>query len=291
MKLARFLAEGRPALGVLTTQGIVPLSAELSRDGDMVGLIIRWDDVRAEVERLANAAEICLTTGDAQLLAPIPRPGKLMALGLNYADHVAENNMTPPEHQVWFCKHQTCVNAPFGDVEIPKVSTQIDYEVELVAIIGRRGRHINREDAAAHVFGYCVGNDVSVRDWQLQTPQWMLGKSFDSHAPFGPHITTSDEVGDPHGLGIRCFVNGELRQSSNTSNLIFKVWDQIAHLSQAMTLEPGDIIFTGTPGGVGIAMKPPRFLRAGDVVRCEIDSLGALENLFVSEPDSKVYQA
>ena len=283
MKLARFLVDGCPALGVVTDQGVVPLPAPLSREGDMISLISQWDDVRAEVARLAGVNESSVRVDNAQFLAPIARPGKLLALGLNYADHVAENNMATPEHQVWFCKHQTCINAPFGNVEIPMVSSQIDHEVELVVVIGRKGRHITRENAPSHVFGYCVGNDVSVRDWQLQTPQWMLGKSFDSHAPFGPHITTSDEVGDPHRFGIRCLVNGELRQSSNTSNLIFTVWDQIAHLSQAMTLEPGDIIFTGTPGGVGIAMKPPRFLKAGDVVRCEIDELGAIENIFAHE--------
>ena len=150
-------------------------------------------------------------------------------------------------------------------------------------MIGKRGRHISRADAPSHVFGYTVGNDVSVRDWQLRTAQWTLGKSFDTHCPIGPAIVTADEVGDPHALGIRCLVNGETRQSSNTSYLVFDLWDQIAYVSQAMTLQPGDLIFTGTPGGVGVAFKPPRLLAVGDVVRCEIDKLGAIENKVVAE--------
>jgi 2-keto-4-pentenoate hydratase/2-oxohepta-3-ene-1,7-dioic acid hydratase in catechol pathway len=142
---------------------------------------------------------------------------------------------------------------------------------------------VAKEDAASVVFGYAAGNDVSVRDWQFHTPQWILGKSFDTHAPFGPWIVTSDEVGDPHALGIRCFVNGERRQNSNTENLVFNVYDQIALLTQAVTLEPGDAIFTGTPGGVGFAAKPPSFLKAGDIVRVEIDRIGAIEARMVAE--------
>ncbi len=156
-----------------------------------------------------------------------------------------------------------------------------DYEAELVAVLGASVKHVSGADAAAAVFGYCVGNDLSVRDWQWETPQWMLGKSFDGHAPFGPWITTADEVGDPHRLGIRAIINGETRQNSNTRHLVFSVWDQIAHLSKAMTLSPGDIIFTGTPGGVGAATKS--WLKAGDTVRIEIDELGAIEGTCVNE--------
>ncbi len=161
----------------------------------------------------------------------------------------------------------------------------MDYEAELVFVIGKRCRHVSAADAPGVVFGYCAGNDVSVRDWQFRTPQYMLGKSFDTHAPFGPWIVTADEIGDPHTLGIRSFVNGELRQNSNTKHLIFKVWDQIALVSQAMTLEPGDIVFTGTPGGVGVAMTPPSFLKIGDRVRVEIDRIGAIEATIVPEGD------
>jgi 2-keto-4-pentenoate hydratase/2-oxohepta-3-ene-1,7-dioic acid hydratase in catechol pathway len=160
----------------------------------------------------------------------------------------------------------------------------VDYEAEFVVVIGRRCRHVTKQEAADAVFGYAAGNDVSVRDWQFRTGQYVLGKSFDTHAPFGPWIVTADEIGDPHNLGIRCFVNGAKRQDSNTRHLVFDVFDQIAHLSEAMTLEPGDVIYTGTPGGVGFAAQPPEFLKAGDVVRVEIDRIGALEARLVPEP-------
>ena len=150
-------------------------------------------------------------------------------------------------------------------------------------MIGRGGRHIGKANANDAIFGYCAGNDVTVRDWQFKTPQWVLGKSFDTHAPFGPWIVTAEEIGDPHNLGVRCFVNGEKRQDSNTKHLVFNVYDQVEELSKAMTLEPGDAIFTGTPAGVGAAMKPPAWLKAGDVVRIEIDKIGAIENTVAPE--------
>ena len=217
-----------------------------------------------------------------RLLAPIQRPGKIFAIGLNYADHIAESKVETPPHQVWFTKAVTAINGPFAQIEIAKSGPFVDYEVELVAVIGKRARNISRAHAAAHVFGYCVGNDVTERFWQHRTPQWSLGKSFDTHAPIGPWITTADDAGDPHTLGLRCFVNGEKRQDSNTQHLVFDIWAQIEHLSQAMTLEPGDLIFTGTPGGVGAAMDPRQFLKAGDVVRCEIDGLGAIEGMMTA---------
>jgi ureidoglycolate lyase len=214
-----------------------------------------------------------------RLLAPVQRPGKIMAIGLNYADHIAESNMETPQQQIWFSKAVTAVNGPFDPIDLPAVPTShVDYEAELVAIIGSGGRDIGRNKAASAVFGYCVGNDATERAWQHATPQWVIGKSFDTHAPFGPWITTADEVGDPHSLDIRCLVNGAVRQNSNTRHLVFNIWDQIAHLSTAMTLEPGDVIYTGTPGGVGAAMKPMQFLQEGDVVRVEIEGLGAIEN-------------
>jgi 2-keto-4-pentenoate hydratase/2-oxohepta-3-ene-1,7-dioic acid hydratase in catechol pathway len=206
-----------------------------------------------------------------------------MAMGLNYADHIEEAKLGRPGHQTWFSKAASAANGPFDPIQRPRVSSQLDYEAELVAVVGAGGRHVARDKAAKAVFGFCAGNDVSVRDWQLRTSQWVIGKSFDTHAPFGPWITTSDEVGDPHVLSIRGIVNGEIRQDSNTSNLVFNAWDQVALLSQAMSLEPGDLIYTGTPGGVGMAMNPPRFLKAGDRVRVEIERLGALENTVVDE--------
>lgn len=285
MKLATFQAGAAPELGAVVGDRIVPLNrAAPGLPSDMTGLITAWPQAENEVRAITEAATGALALDQVRLLAPIRRPGKIMAIGLNYADHIAESNLGTPEHQVWFSKAPTAANGPFDAIDVPKVSQALDYEAELVAVIGQGGRHVARADAAGAVFGYCVGNDATERAWQHRTPQWVVGKSFDTHAPFGPWITTADEVPDPHALGIRCLVNGETRQNSNTQHLVFNIWDQIEHLSQAMTLEPGDLIFTGTPGGIGAAMKPMQFLKAGDVVRIEIDGLGAIENPCASEP-------
>jgi 2-keto-4-pentenoate hydratase/2-oxohepta-3-ene-1,7-dioic acid hydratase in catechol pathway len=282
MKLAYYKAAGRRQIGVVQGERVIPLSALLpDAPTDMITLISDWDRLSQAIK--PSATDAGLPLADVTLLAPVERPGKVLAIGLNYADHIAETGNKPPEQQLWFSKASTSIHAPFAPIEVPKVSTQVDYEVELVAIIGKAGRHISREDAPHHVFGYCVGNDVSVRDWQRQTPQWMLGKSFDTHGPIGPWITTADEVGEPHRLDIQCIVNGEVRQTSNTKHLVFDVWAQIEHLSKVMTLEPGDVIFTGTPGGVGLARKPPVFLAPGDKVVCEIAELGVIEAVMVQE--------
>ena len=278
MKLATFTAGGPPEIGVVRDGRIASISrAAPMLAGSMIELIARWPMVEREVRAIGDAAADTLAMSDVRLQAPIPRPGKIFAIGLNYADHIAESGMGTPEHQVWFAKATTSANGPYDAIEIPP-GGYVDYEAEMVAVIGAGGRRIAREDAAATVFGYCVGNDATERAWQHRTPQWTLGKSFDTHAPFGPWITTADEV-DPHKLAIRGLVNGEVRQESNTQHLVFNVWDQIAHLSHAMTLEPGDLIFTGTPGGIGAAMKPPRFLKDGDKVRIEIEGLGAIESI------------
>ncbi|MFN3911949.1 fumarylacetoacetate hydrolase family protein [Hyphomonas sp.] len=272
MKLATFDAGTGPATGIVLGDEIVATGLS----GTMIDLISRWTGVEASLRAAAQSGPR-IALSQVKLLAPVPRPGKIFAIGLNYADHIAESHMDTPPHQVWFTKAQTSVNGPFDPVEVPAFAPFVDYEVELVAVIGKAGRRISAETAASHVFGYCVGNDVTERMWQHRTPQWSLGKSFDTHAPIGPWITTADEVADPHALGLRCLVNGSLRQTSNTGHLVFNIWQQIEHLSQAMTLEPGDLIFTGTPGGIGAAMDPKQFLKPGDVVRCEIDGLGAIE--------------
>ena len=272
MKIAAFDAGDGPETGVVKGDRIHSTGFA----GSMIDLMAQWDTIRDAVAAHADR-DPGLPLSDSRLLAPVARPGKIFAIGLNYADHIAESAMGTPERQVWFTKAVTSVNAPFDPVLIATGAPRVDYEVELVAVIGKRGKHIAREHARTHVFGYCVGNDVTERGWQHATPQWSLGKSFDTHAPIGPWITTADEAGDPHALDLRCLVNGEVRQSSNTRHLVFDLWAQIEHLSAAMTLEVGDLIFSGTPGGVGAAMKPPQFLKAGDVVRCEIERLGAIE--------------
>src|SRR5580658_10131441 len=276
MKLVTFEVQGSERVGVVEGDRVVDLS-ETSLPSTMIGLITAWDGIAHDVQRFVANTKPQHSLADVHLKAPVPRPPKILAIGLNYADHIAETGREKPARQVWFAKMSNAVNGPFDRIEIPKVSNDVDYEAELVFVVGKRCRHVPKEKAHEVVFGYCAGNDVSVRDWQYASPQWILGKSFDTHAPFGPWIVTSDEIGDPHTLGIRCLVNGGVRQNSNTRELVFNIYDQIAHLSQAMTLEPGDVIFTGTPGGVGTAMKPPSYLKAGDVVRVEIDGIGAIE--------------
>jgi ureidoglycolate lyase len=276
MKLTTFEHDGRVSTGAIAGDRVVDLGAA-GFPGDMVELIARWPQIEDKIRRQIARGMTDFALSAVRLRAPVPNPQKIVAIGLNYADHVAETGRQKPDRQVWFAKLPNAVNGPYDDIQLPRVSSMIDYEAELVVVIGKRCRHVAREDAADIVFGYMAGNDVSVRDWQSHTPQWILGKSFDTHAPAGPWIVTADEIGDPHALGIRCFVNSEMRQNSNTEHLVFNVWDQIAHVSQAMTLLPGDLIFTGTPGGVGMAMNPPSFLKSGDVVRVEIDRIGAIE--------------
>ena len=276
MKLVTFDSASGLHTGAVVGDAVVDLTSAGLPAG-MIELIANWSSLAGQAQRIVETRKPEFKLSQIHLRAPVPNPQKILAIGLNYADHIAESGQPKPEKQIWFSKLPNSVNGPYDPIELPKASSAIDYEAELVVVIGKRCRHVSKADAAGVVFGYDAGNDVSVRDWQFHTAQWIVGKSFDTHAPVGPWIVTSDELGDPHTLGIRCLVNGELRQNSNTGNLVFNVYDQIAYLSQAMTLLPGDMIFTGTPGGVGMAMKPPSFLKSGDVVRVEIDRIGALE--------------
>ncbi len=278
MKLCTYTAEGQTRTGIIVGDHVIDSGVP----GTMIDLIKGWDELKPQLEAKA-AAGGGVPLSSVKLESPVQRPGKIFAIGLNYADHIEESKMGTPERQVWFTKAQTSVNGPFDPITIAKGTMTADYEVELVAVIGKGGKHIAEADAGSAVFGYCVGNDVTERMWQHATPQWSLGKSFDTHAPMGPWIVTADELGDPHNLGLRCFVNGEKRQDSNTSNLVFNVWQQVEHLSVGMTLEPGDCLFTGTPGGIGAAMDPRQFLQPGDVVRCEVDGLGHIEGTMVAE--------
>ena len=224
-----------------------------------------------------------------RLLAPV-RPRKFLGIGLNYADHIAESGMEAPEFPVFFNKQSTCVVGPGDDVHMPRVSSLLDYEGELAIVIGQRCRHVSEEHAAEVIAGYTITNDLSVRDWQLRTPTMTLGKSFDTHGPLGPWVVTADELGDPHSLSIKTWVNDELRQDGNTSEMIYDCFQQVAHLSEAFTLEPGDVIATGTPAGIGAVRQPfpEGLLKVGDVVRVEIEGIGMLENTVVEEPDGFV---
>jgi len=219
-----------------------------------------------------------------RLLAPIIEPGKVICIGLNYRDHAAESGMEIPSEPVCFSKFSQAVIGPDADIELPAVSKQVDYEAELVAIIGRRGKNIAAADARSYIAGYTNGHDVSARDWQIGRPggQWLLGKTPDTFAPLGPWLVTADEVADPNRLGICLRLNGQTMQESNTQEFIFTIEQVIEHLSKLITLNPGDVIFTGTPPGVGMARKPPVFLKPGDEVEVEIDGLGILRNPVVA---------
>ncbi len=286
MKLATFEHQGRERVGVIVDDAVVDLSSAAPElPTDMTGLLAAGPSA---LEAAQAAAEGGARTplAEVRLRAPVPRPQKFLGVGLNYADHVAEAGLDTPEIPMIFNKQTSCIVGPGGAVHLPRASHVLDYEGEFGFVIGRRCRHVSRDEARDAIAGFTIVNDVSVRDWQLRVPTWTIGKSFDTHGPMGPWLVTADEISDPHQLELRTWVNGELRQESNTKHLIFDCYALVEHLSTAMTLEPGDVIATGTPGGVGIAMKPPKLLVAGDVVRIAIDGLGELENPVIAEPES-----
>ena len=285
MKLATFTHQARTGIGVVTDESIVDLAAaapELPRE--MVAFLGAGRDA-LDIARKAvagKAGRIALSS--LKLEAPIARPPEFLAIGLNYADHVAETGRDKPSFPMFFNKQATCVVGPNDPIHLPRVSKALDYEGELGFVIGRRCRHVPRDRAHEVIAGYLIVDDVSVRDWQMRAPTMTLGKSFDTHGPIGPWIVTPDEIGDPHALDLKTFVNDELRQHSNTRHLIFDCFAQVETLSTVFTLLPGTIVSTGTPGGVAAAMKPPKWLVAGDVVRIEIEKIGTLENQVIAEP-------
>jgi 2-keto-4-pentenoate hydratase/2-oxohepta-3-ene-1,7-dioic acid hydratase in catechol pathway len=248
-------------------------------DGPQPGIVEDGSVVHRDDQAERHALE------DVRLLAPV-QPRKFLAIGLNYADHIAESGMDAPRYPVFFNKQVTCVVGPDDDVHMPRVSKLLDYEGELGVVIGARCRHVPEDRAHEVIAGYTIANDVSVRDWQIRTPTMTMGKSFDTHGPLGPWIVTADELGDPHDLALRTNVNDELRQDANTGEMIYNCFAQVAHLSQAFTLEPGDVIATGTPAGIGALRQPfpEGLLKVGDVVRVEIEGIGELQNTVVEEP-------
>ena len=272
---------------MVVDEEVVDLSAAApDLPGEMRAFLAAGPEALAAAEAAVAKGGRRLPLGEVELAAPVPQPGKYLAVGLNYADHVAETGRELPELPTIFNKQTTCVIGPYQEIQMPQVSSMVDYEGELAFVIGRRCRHVPRERAAEVIAGYTVANDVSVRDWQRQTPTWTMGKSFDTHGPLGPWIVTAEEIGDPHTLEIRTWVNGEERQHSNTRHLIHDCYAVVEFLSTAFTLEPGDVVSTGTPSGVAIGFDPPKYLQVGDVVRIEIERIGAIENRVVMEPES-----
>jgi 2-keto-4-pentenoate hydratase/2-oxohepta-3-ene-1,7-dioic acid hydratase in catechol pathway len=246
----------------------------------LVAIIEGGIEARRHVESwLAKPpADAVVPFGGARLLAPIPRPPKIICVGLNYRDHAIESKMEIPKVPTIFAKFATAVIGPGEAIVLPKLSAKPDYEAELAFVIGKGGRYISKDRWQDHVFGYTNLNDVSARDYQMATTQWMMGKTFDTFAPFGPAIVTADEIADPHALDIQMIINGEVLQSSNTSQLIFRIPELIEYLSSVFTLEAGDIVSTGTPSGVGFSRTPPRWLRPGDECVVKITGLGELRN-------------
>ena len=285
MKLATFTHQARTGIGVVTDESIVDLAAaapELPRE--MVAFLGAGREA-LDIARKAVAGKVGrIGLSAVKLEAPIARPPEFLAIGLNYADHVAETGREKPSFPMFFNKQATCVVGPNDPIHLPRVSKALDYEGELGFVIGRRCRHVPRDRAHEVIAGYLIVDDVSVRDWQMRAPTMTLGKSFDTHGPIGPWIVTPDEIGDPHALDLKTFVNGEMRQHSNTRHLIFDCFAQVETLSTVFTLLPGTIVSTGTPGGVAAAMQPPKWLVAGDVVRIEIEKIGQLENRVIPEP-------
>ncbi len=284
MKLVTFTHHRSTRIGAVIGDEIVDGSAAPELPRDMLGFLEAGRPALEGLARLIESGRGRSALEAVHLGPPVPRPPKFLAIGLNYADHIAETGRERPEFPAFFNKQRTCVNGPYDPIQRPRVSDKLDYEGELGFVIGRRCRHVPKERAREVIAGYLVVNDVSVRDWQARAPTMTLGKSFDTHGPIGPWIVTPDEVPDPHALDLRTWVNGGLRQSSNTRHMIFDCYEQVEALSTAFTLEPGDIVSTGTCSGVGVLMKPRGYLKIGDVVRVEVEGIGYLENPVIEEP-------
>lgn len=278
MKLASFSRDGVRSVGVVRDDGIVDVGIVAI---SMESLLMQGTAGLERARRIADSGP-AVPLSDVHLHAPVTQPRKFLAIAANYQSHIDEvlagnPAYVPPTSQRWFVKLPTSINGPYDPILLPPESSELDYEVELAIIIGQRCRRVRAADAAAVVAGFTVCNDVSARDWQRRSPTIMLGKSFDTHGPLGPWLVTSDEVGDPHTLRLSCTVNGEVRQSGSTAEMLADCYEQIEYLSTVCTLEPGDVIATGTPKGTGASMKPPRLLQPGDVVRCEVERVGVIE--------------
>jgi 2-keto-4-pentenoate hydratase/2-oxohepta-3-ene-1,7-dioic acid hydratase in catechol pathway len=288
MKLVTYTADGLTSIGKVVDGQVVDLATAFENAPQSVIEILKGGaELLAKLDAVTASTTKATPLEQVTLEAPIPKPEKYLAIGLNYKDHVEEilkRGGKAPEHQMWFNKNVSCITGPYHPIHLPRVSSALDYEGELGVVIGRRCKNVPESEALDVVGGYLVIDDVTCRDWQRKTTQWTLGKSFDTHGPIGPWLVTPDEVPDPHALEMRLFVNGELRQKTSTGGMVYNIAAQIAELSTVMTLEPGDIIATGTCSGAGFGSTPPRFLKVGDVVRVEIDGIGHIENKVIAEP-------
>jgi 2-keto-4-pentenoate hydratase/2-oxohepta-3-ene-1,7-dioic acid hydratase in catechol pathway len=281
MRFVTFQQDGFAQPGVIVDNQVVGLKG--AGFSTLLAVIEGGADARRRVATWLSGKPAAVPLAKARLLAPLPRPPKIICVGLNYRDHAIESKMEIPKVPTIFSKYPTAVIGPGDPIVLPKLSAKPDYEAEFAFVIGTGRRHIRADRWQDHIFGYTNFHDVSARDYQMATTQWMMGKTFDTFAPMGPAIVTPDEIADPHGLDIQMIINGEVLQSSNTSNLIFRIPALIEYLSGVFTLEAGDVVATGTPAGVGFARNPPRWLRPGDDVVVRISGLGELRNPVVAE--------
>lgn len=281
MKLISFIHDDQPGIGALLSDGNVVSVDHLPNN--MIDFLAAGQPAMEALQAAVAKGDGKLALAKVQLLAPIPRPGKFLGIGLNYADHISETGRDKPEYPTFFTKQSTCVTADGQAIQVPEISEKVDYEGELALVIGTRCKHLSLDRAHEVIAGYTICNDVTVRDWQQRSSTWTLGKSFDTHGPMGPWLVTADEIADPHNLSLKTWVNDELRQNANTGEMLFNCYEIVAYLSQAMTLEPGDVITTGTPAGVGVKMKPRGYLQPGQTVKIEIEGIGALKNPVIGE--------
>ena len=287
MKLARFVYSGQENLGIVHEDRVYSLPPD-QFPSTMQDLLYQFSDLKQALEQQLKSTEGSLTLDQIRLLAPIAAPEKFIGVGLNYADHIAETGLDTPDFPTLFNKQSSCVTDPEAPIFRPNISEKLDYEGELAIVIGKYCRNISADQAKDVIAGYTIVNDVSVRDWQIKSPTWTLGKSFDSHGPMGPWIVTADNI-DPHNLELKTWLNEELRQQSNTRHLIFNCYQLIETLSSVCTLKPGDVIATGTCSGVGVKMKPRGYMKPGDRVTIEISGIGSLSNPVEQEPCSNSF--
>jgi len=285
MKLISFSHNNIARVGAVINNTVIDSLNQPHIPQNMLDFLEAGQSALDALQALSSNKQAQLTLDEVTLLAPVPRPNKFLGVGLNYADHIAETVYEKPEYPTFFTKQNSCVIAAEEAIHLPAVSEKLDYEAELAFVIGTRCRNVPLEKAHEMIAGYTIVNDVTVRDWQMRTPTWMIGKSFDTHGPMGPWIITKDEISDPHNLTIKTWVDDELRQSSNTQHMVFNCYEMIAYLSLAMTLEPGDVISTGTPSGVGVSMKPRGYMKAGQRVKIEIEKIGSLSNHVINTPE------
>ena len=291
MRLANVINKGKPCIAVMRGKDLIDLSAAgPALPGDIVTILAGGRDMLGTIERTIAAAPVSamLDIDSVTFLPPVPRPGKIICVGLNYADHSAESGFKQPDYPTLFARFSSSLIGHKAPIIRPNLSDQLDYEGEVATVIGRTGRHIPKSKALDHVAAYSVFNEASVRDYQFKAPQWTVGKNFDDTGAFGPFVVTADELPPgASGLKIETRLNGETVQSSNTSHMVFDVASLIAIISEAITLEAGDVIVTGTPAGVGVARKPPLFMKPGDTCEVEVEGIGLLVNSIAQEAAPK----